>query len=431
MREILFFFDIVCPYAYTASTLLNELSLKLNVRFIWRPVLLGGLYQATQAPQGAAGSATDPMSHPKRVYSALELARTLKRYRVPYKEGVGPTQRTLNAMRLLTAVPDQNTRVQLAHKLFHMYWYEGRDMTLTSSLQEAADSVRMTMDVGSTVGEEGVKETLKNNTDSAAEMGVFGVPTFQLDGKLFFGVDSIPRLATKLGSTYVQPLRLCSHTTSSRKVKLTFYYDYSSPWSFLAFSQLQQVLRNVSPIQVNVEFVPVLVGALFRSLNAPIVPATAMPPAKVAYYMTNALDTSEHLKLPFTYSSHFPLKSVLALRADIASGHNIKLMTSLFSAAWQRDLDISKQEVVSDIVRECGLNSSDILASTQTEPVKTQLKANTERAKACGAFGVPTFQVDDGMVVWGQDRLNVVEDLLCGWPDVDGMGESHSVKSKL
>ena len=426
MREILFFFDIVCPYAYTASTLLNEVALKLNVRFIWRPVLLGGLYKATEAPQGAAGSATDPMSNAKRMYSALDLMRTFERYKVPYKQGVGPTQKTLNAMRLLTAVSDQNSLVLLAHKLFHMYWYEGRDMALLSNLQAAASYLELGVDARSAVEEDRVKQALKVNTNSAADLGVFGVPTFQFDGKLFFGVDSIPNLAAKLGSAYVQPLRLCSSTASARKAKLTFYYDYSSPWSFFAFSQLERVLRNVSPVQVDVEFVPVLVGAIFRTLNAPMLPMTAMPKAKVEYYGKQAFDTSERIKVPFVYSSHFPLRSVLALRADIASGHNIGLIRSLFAAAWQRDLDISKSEVVSAVVRETGL-SQDLLSSAESGRVKAQLRANTERAVANGAFGVPTFQVDEGQIVWGQDRLNIVEDLLCGWGDVGA--SSH--RSKL
>ena len=430
MREILFFFDIICPYAYTASTLLNEISLKLNVRFIWRPVLLGGLYKATEAPQGAAGSATDPMSNAKRMYSVLELMRTLERYRVPYKQGVGPTQKTLNAMRLLAAVPNQSTLVLLAHKLFRMYWYEGRDMALLSNLQEAANYMQIGADVKSTVEEDRVKEALKANTDSAADAGVFGVPTFQFDGKLFFGVDSIPNLAAKLGYTHIQPLRLCSSTASSRKTKLTFYYDYSSPWSFFAFSQLEKLLRNVSPVQVDVEFVPVLVGAIFRTLNAPMLPMTAMPKAKVKYYGQQALDTSERIKVPFAYSSHFPLRSVLALRTDIASGHNIKLIKSLFAAAWQRDRNISDSEVVSAVVRETGLDSGDLLRSAESERVKKQLRANNERAVASGAFGVPTFQVDDGQIVWGQDRLNIVEDLLCGWRDV-GVEGTSSPRSKL
>ena len=44
-----------------------------------------------------------------------------------------------------------------------------------------------------------------------------------------------------------------------------------------------------------------------------------------------------------------------------------------------------------------------------------QLKANTDRAFAAGVCGVPSYQVDDGEVIWGQDRLDVVADILCGW----------------
>jgi len=44
-----------------------------------------------------------------------------------------------------------------------------------------------------------------------------------------------------------------------------------------------------------------------------------------------------------------------------------------------------------------------------------QLKANTDRAFAAGVCGVPSYQVDGGEVIWGQDRLDVVADILCGW----------------
>ena len=49
---------------------------------------------------------------------------------------------------------------------------------------------------------------------------------------------------------------------------------------------------------------------------------------------------------------------------------------------------------------------------------KEKLKINTVRAKEEGLFGVPTFQINDKELVWGQDKLNLVEDMLCGWrPD--------------
>lgn len=430
MREILFFFDIVCPFAYTASTLLTELSIKLNARFIWKPVLLGGLYKATDAPQGAKGSAMDPLSNSKRMYSGLDLLRTLSRYKVAYKDGVGPTQRTLTPMRLLTAAPDQNTLIPLAHRLFRMYWFEGRDMTQLSNLQEAVEDVQWPVDAENTIELEEVKQQLKRSTEQAAEMGVFGVPTFQFEDSLFFGVDSIYRLAHKLSATYVKPLRVYNHPMASRKVKLAFYYDYSSPWSFLAFSRLEEVLRNVAPVQVEVEFIPVLVGGIFRILNAPMVPLTTMPRVKAEYYSNDLNENIKMLKLPFVYSSHFPLRSVLALRADIASGHHPLLMQKLFSAAWQGDKNIAQDDVISDLIREAGLDSKSLLLSAQSDAVKAQLRANTERAVANGAFGVPTFQVDGGNIVWGQDRLNVVEDLICGWPDVNTIG-AQGVKSKL
>lgn len=57
-----FYYDIVCPFAYMSSTLVEALAKRCGVTVHWTPVLLGGLYDNTQAAQGKAGSATDVMS---------------------------------------------------------------------------------------------------------------------------------------------------------------------------------------------------------------------------------------------------------------------------------------------------------------------------------------------------------------------------------
>ena len=51
--------------------------------------------------------------------------------------------------------------------------------------------------------------------------------------------------------------------------KLTFYLDYSSPWSYLAAMQLDKFLRSLHPMRINVEYVPILLGALFREIGTP------------------------------------------------------------------------------------------------------------------------------------------------------------------
>ncbi len=52
---------------------------------------------------------------------------------------------------------------------------------------------------------------------------------------------------------------------------LTYYFDYSSPWSYLGFEQLQKTVDSVSPITVTIEWVPILLGALFKTIGTPMV----------------------------------------------------------------------------------------------------------------------------------------------------------------
>ncbi len=50
---------------------------------------------------------------------------------------------------------------------------------------------------------------------------------------------------------------------------MTYYFDYSSPWSYLGYEQLEKTVQSVSPVAVTVEWVPLLLGALFRTIGTP------------------------------------------------------------------------------------------------------------------------------------------------------------------
>jgi hypothetical protein len=77
MKELRFYYDIVCPFAYIASTRIETLASRTSSKLIWKPVLLGGIYKETVAPQGAGGSATDVMAPAKKLILAQGTAATL------------------------------------------------------------------------------------------------------------------------------------------------------------------------------------------------------------------------------------------------------------------------------------------------------------------------------------------------------------------
>jgi 2-hydroxychromene-2-carboxylate isomerase len=125
----------------------------------------------------------------------------------------------------------------------------------------------------------------------------------------------------------------------------------------------------------------------------------------------------EIAQVPMIWPDFFPLRSVLPLRVTIAAGCDPSLIKGLYRAVWRDNKDISDPQILSDILTQNGFPSERLLEEANSQPIKDQLFTNTDRAVVKGICGAPTFQVNDGPLIWGQDRLNVVADMLCGWTD--------------
>ena len=103
---------------------------------------------------------------------------------------------------------------------------------------------------------------------------------------------------------------------------------------------------------------------------------------------------------------------MLPLRINILEPKTFHLF---YKAAWVQNLNIGDVDVVLKLLNEAGFNGNELIKKANESQAKEQLKYNTVRAKEEGLFGVPTFQVNDKELVWGQDKLDFVEDMLCGW----------------
>ena len=120
MPELIFYFDVVCPYAYLASTKIEDLAKKYEIKLIWRPVLLGGIYKKLKAPQVPAK--VWPVSKIK--YGTMDLKRQAEISGVPLEKPASHPMRTVEAMRLLCACPE-NKITEMAHRLYQAYWVHG------------------------------------------------------------------------------------------------------------------------------------------------------------------------------------------------------------------------------------------------------------------------------------------------------------------
>jgi 2-hydroxychromene-2-carboxylate isomerase len=194
---------------------------------------------------------------------------------------------------------------------------------------------------------------------------------------------------------------------------LTFYYDFASPFSYLASTQIERVAAEG---HAQIIWKPILVGALFRNIGTPNVPLDAQPAAKRAYYVRDIMHWASHWGVPVSWPSRFPMRTVAPLRLALAAGERLPAATrAIFDAYWVRDRDIADRQVLAAIAGELALPPEVLDRALAPDPaVKQALVDNTAEAERTGVFGVPSFLVR-GHLFWGQDRLDLVSRVLAGW----------------
>ena len=182
-----FFFDVGSPTAYLAWTQLPSIAENAGARVIWKPMLLGGVFQAT----GNASPANVPA---KSLYMNADLARFAKRYRVPFRHNPAFPINTLMLMRGATGVlmrmPD--CFVDYLRAVFDAMWVHPRNLNdpaeVAQTWQAADFDPAATLALASDAD---VKGALRATTDEAVSRGVFGAPTMFVGDQMFFGQDRL------------------------------------------------------------------------------------------------------------------------------------------------------------------------------------------------------------------------------------------------
>ena len=383
--ELEFAYDVVCPYAYVASTRVEALAAEAGVRLRWTPVLLGGIYKHIGAPQYPA------MGPAKARHNALDMTRQAERAQVPLTLPAAHPRRTVDAMRLLVGAPAERVPA-LTHALFRAYWVEGRDVADKGVLTEIATACEVDPAV---MASPEARQQLFDNTASVAGRGAFGVPTFFVGDQLVWGADRMHLVGDALG------LARPPEPTGDGGRTVTLFHDFASPFSYLASTQIRRVAAQCG---ATIEYVPILLGALFKNIGTANVPLLTLSPAKQRWVQQDLLRWARWWGVDLRWPSTFPLRTVAPLRVAIAEP---AATDAMYRAAWAEDRDIGDPRVLAEVLDDAGFDATALLARTQDPTVKAQLFANTQRAQEAGVFGVPSFQVD-GKLWWGQDRLDMV-----------------------
>lgn len=191
-----------------------------------------------------------------------------------------------------------------------------------------------------------------------------------------------------------------------------FLFDFGGPNSYLAHKMVPDLCARTG---AEVVYTPILLGGLFKLTNnqAPLM-RYAETPAKRNYEMLEFDRFVKTHKLPFVMNPHFPINSLYLMRGAVAAQHLecfMPYVEAIMAAMWEKGLNTGDPDVVRLVLDEAGLDSAALLAKADDPEVKAELAANTEKAAARGAFGVPTFFVGSDMF-WGKERLGQVEDAL-------------------
>ena len=191
---------------------------------------------------------------------------------------------------------------------------------------------------------------------------------------------------------------------------IEFFFDYSSPWTYLAYDRIEAFCEKNTAELV---WKPFLVGGVFNKVNPSVYQRRENPvPPKDNYYRKDMHDWARMQGIDLIKPSIFPLNSVKALRGAFVAIDEGKISAyskGCFKAYWTDDQDISQEDVLRPIAETVGMDGEAFMARIAEEPIKRKLFETTDEIIAREGFGSPTFFLDKDDIYFGNDRLEVMQ----------------------
>ncbi len=192
-----------------------------------------------------------------------------------------------------------------------------------------------------------------------------------------------------------------------------FLFDFGSPNAYLCHKVIPEIEARTG---VRFEYVPVLLGGLFKLANnrSPM-EAFADIPNKLAYdKLEMKRFISKHKLDLFRFNPHFPVNTLAIMRGAVAAkqlGMFEPYVNAIYAGMWEEGLNLSDPTVIHATLTKNSIDAELLLQAIQSAEVKSTLLDNTQKAFDRGAFGSPTFFVDQE-IFFGKDRLRDVEEFI-------------------
>jgi len=194
-----------------------------------------------------------------------------------------------------------------------------------------------------------------------------------------------------------------------------FMFDFGSPNAYLSHQAIPAIEQRIG---VKFEYVPILLGGIFKATNNKS-PAETLAGVKNKREF-HAIETARFVRRfqvqPYVWNPFFPVNTLNLMRAAIAAqfeGVFERYVDAAFHHMWREPKKMDDPEVAIKAIGSSGLDAARLLARAQEADVKAKLIENTQVAVERGAFGSPTFFVGQEMF-FGKEQLREVEELIAG-----------------
>lgn len=197
--------------------------------------------------------------------------------------------------------------------------------------------------------------------------------------------------------------------------ELNFYFDFLSPFSYFAWLKMELFAKELN-LQVN--YKPVALGPL---LNHWQIKGPGEIEPKREFLLKQMLRYASKNNIEFTTPKTHPFNSLYALRLSlkgVAGDYQEKVIETFWKAGWQKRIDMGEPDELLKVLRDNDLPADELYEKSFTREAKIELKQNIQEAITRGAFGVPSFVVDDELF-WGQDSMEELRDFILGTDKLD------------
>ena len=194
---------------------------------------------------------------------------------------------------------------------------------------------------------------------------------------------------------------------------LEYFFDCSSPWTYLSFRGILDLSKRKD---FEIIWKPILVGGIFNSINPSVYESRKNPvKEKLEYSQKDLLDWANYRGIQINWPKIFPVNSVKAMRGCFyfIDHENLEpYVEQIFKAYWTNGENISEDEFLERLVEKMEVNPKEFIEFINNSEVKQKLIDNTQNLIDRGGFGSPTFFLDVNDMYFGNDRLQLIEKII-------------------